>query len=463
MSNSKELHSLFSQEMLSILNLIPDGIWLSDSHAMSLFVNTAACNLYGIQPKDIIGTTAFQNWKSGMFDESCALQVMENKKEVTMRSHLKNGKELLLSGYPVMDEDNNLKFILVIIKDISVLLMLNQKLSQYSRINTQVKHQLDILAQQITSQTILQKTRSRAMHKILTMATRVAQTDVTVLILGESGVGKENLAMHIHRSSKRASQPFIVVNCGAIPEGLMESEMFGHKKGAFTDARQDKMGLLEAANRGTILLDEIGDMPFHLQVKLLRVLQNKTITKIGDTKPIKLDVRILAATNQNLDQLVEAGKFRDDLFYRINTVQFTIPPLRERIEDIHFFISTFLDEFCSHYGVKKVASPSLLDALSNYSWPGNIRELKSVIENLVIMCPDEILRCEYLPTYITRSNIHDIPVRPLRDALLEQEKALIQSALSQSRSIRAAARLLEINHATLLNKIKKLGIRTGRD
>ena len=232
---------------------------------------------------------------------------------------------------------------------------------------------------------------SPSIKQALDMAKKVAPTDANVLLLGESGVGKEEFAKFIHQNSKRAKKPFIAINMSAIPENLVESELFGYEKGAFTDAVGQKIGLFESANGGTLFLDEIGEMPYHLQAKLLRVLQEKEMYRLGGTKPIKLDIRIISATNKNLKTFIEEGKFREDLFYRLNTIPITIPPLRERKDDIIPISEMILNKVVKEYNLeKKSLSKDATDELLSYEWPGNVRELISVIERSAILSDKEI-------------------------------------------------------------------------
>ena len=232
---------------------------------------------------------------------------------------------------------------------------------------------------------------SPSIKQALDMAKKVAPTDANVLLLGESGVGKEEFAKFIHQNSKRAKKPFIAINMSAIPENLVESELFGYEKGAFTDAVSQKIGLFESANGGTLFLDEIGEMPYHLQAKLLRVLQEKEMYRLGGTNPIKLDIRIISATNKNLKTFIEEGRFREDLFYRLNTIPITIPPLRERKDDIIPISEMILNKVVKEYNLeKKSLSKDAVDELLSYEWPGNVRELISVIERSAILGDKEI-------------------------------------------------------------------------
>jgi two-component system response regulator AtoC len=310
--------------------------------------------------------------------------------------------------------------------------------------------------------------RSPAMQEIFGTISKVAEYKTTVLITGESGTGKELIARAIHYHSPRAENPLVTVNCGAIPESLLESELFGHRKGAFTDAIRDKRGLFEEAHGGSIFLDEIGELPRSLQVKLLRVLQEEEIKRLGDTRPVKIDVRVLAATTKDLASEVKGGRFRDDLFYRINVLQMTVPPLRERAGDIGLLIEHFLDKTAKRLGLQvSQMNPAVLRALQRYSWPGNVRELENVIERAMVMAGGRTIGVEDLPPAFQETQTQTSPLLAddgtlsIKEASRRLERELIRRALEQTGGNRTqAARLLEISHPALLYKIKDYGLET---
>ncbi len=309
---------------------------------------------------------------------------------------------------------------------------------------------------------------SPAMQKVFSRITKVIKTDSTVLVLGDSGTGKELIAKAIHSNGPRRDKPFIAVHCGAIPENLLESELFGHTKGAFTGAIRDKMGKFEAANHGTIFLDEIATLPMHLQIKLLRVLQEQEVERIGSNKPIKLDVRIISATNVNLEEEVKRGNFRDDLFYRLNVIPVTLPPLRERVEDILPLVRHFLVKYCKEMDrpLMSIAREALM-ALEVYNWPGNVRELENVVERTVALTEGDQITLSDLPSNITRSysEQEELPTRvtsrgvDLGKVLTDIEQKMISDALSLSDGVKArAAALLNMNRTTLVEKMRRLGM-----
>jgi two-component system response regulator AtoC len=303
--------------------------------------------------------------------------------------------------------------------------------------------------------------KSGQMMEIFRTIAKIADYKTTVLVVGESGVGKELVARAVHRRGGRATGPFVAINCGAIPENLLESELFGHKKGAFTDANADRRGLFEEATNGTLFLDEIGELPLALQVKLLRVLQEETIRRLGDTKDVKIDVRIIAATHRDLQGEVKAGRFREDLFYRLNVLPLTIPPLRERKEDIPLLIDHFIARNNTRLGTAiRGLDADARKALIDYSWPGNVRELENTIERAMVLADSDLLHVQDLPER----------VREARDPVQMQlasgelsikkttriiEEVLIRRALQKTKGNRTrAAEVLEISHRALLYKLK---------
>jgi two-component system NtrC family response regulator len=305
---------------------------------------------------------------------------------------------------------------------------------------------------------------AKKMTELFDLATQVAPRDSTVLLLGESGTGKELLAKAIHLNSARSTGPFVVVNCGAIPETLIESELFGHKKGSFTGAVADRIGKFEAANHGTVFLDEIGELSPALQVRLLRVIQEREIQKIGWTEPLKIDVRVIAATNRNLKTMLEDGSFREDLYYRLSVVTLQIPPLRERREDIALLAEHFVRTFCRRYKLpQRRLSPAAIEVLTQYNWPGNVRELENAIESAIVLSKSEEITPLQFPEHIRQerlrvSQIHlQIPDDGISLEEVEREllcKALEKCGGNQTR----AARFLDITRKTLIYRMEKFGL-----
>jgi len=333
---------------------------------------------------------------------------------------------------------------------------------------------------------------SQGIRDVFGVVEKAAASESTVMIFGESGTGKELIARALHQNSKRESKPFIAVNCGAIPHELLESELFGYEKGAFTGASHTRIGRLELANEGTVFLDEIGDMPAALQVKLLRVLAEQEIDRLGGSKPVKVNVRFITATHRNIEDAIKEGKFREDLYYRLNIIPIVIPPLRDRKSDIPLLVQHFLKKCNENQGQQaKVISDETIQMLANYSWPGNIRELGNFIERMVVLSvgdnitprdlPEKVLGevpreslppmeksgCELSPTEMLQNGLKQsffigLPEGGinLKNAVEEFERGLITEALEKTNWVKnKAAGLLELNRTTLVEKIKKMGLK----
>ncbi len=301
--------------------------------------------------------------------------------------------------------------------------------------------------------------RSEGVVMLKELARRVSSTDSTVLIRGESGTGKDLIAKAIHAASERASGPFVTINCAALPESLLESELFGYKKGAFTGALKDKDGLFKVADCGTFFLDEIGNTSPAIQVKLLRVLEDKQITPVGGIKPITVDVRLIAATNANLEEDVKSGRFRSDLFYRLNVIPIQIPPLRERVDDIPLLVDYFVRKYCERGGEEsKMLSPEAMRALNQYDWPGNVRELENCIERAVLLAKRTTIEAEDFPARVVETRTETIVSKDKPDTptLESIEKAYIYFIMNQTNGQKAkAAKLLGIDSSTLYRKLKR--------
>lgn len=301
---------------------------------------------------------------------------------------------------------------------------------------------------------------SEPMQRVFALMEKVIPSKSNILITGESGTGKGLVAQAIHESGPRRDKPFISINCGAIPENLLESELFGHKKGAFTSAVEDKKGLITMANTGTLFLDEIGELPPALQVKLLHVIQNKELTPVGDTRPIIVDVRIIAATNADLQKRVKEGRFREDLYYRLNVIEIKMPALRERKDDIPLLIKHYLNEF-SNESVRKIKDVDYeaMQAIMAYDWPGNVRELRNTIERAVVLAEGDVITIHDLPDRLRTLDIEGVPTSSLRQALDCFEREYIKRSLTENKGNKeATAEKLGIDLATLYRKIKKLRI-----
>ena len=389
------------------------------------------------------------------------LQAVHQRREVTVVSQMPDGGLVLVCSTPIFNDKQEIIFVLTQIQDLSLCASLRDRLDLEVRENRRVREELQYLRDnQVTTSLI---GSSKAMAALRSYISMIAKSDASVLITGESGVGKEVVAKEIYHQSSRSEGPFITVNCAAIPESLLESELFGYEKGAFTGAYKSKMGLFEVANNGTILLDEIGEFPLHLQPKLLRVLQEREIRRVGGTKSIPIDVRVITATNRNLITQVEAGSFRADLYYRLNVVPIQIAPLRDRREDIALLASNFLVSFNKKYKTSKFFLSQAVMLLEQHDWPGNVRELENVVERLVIVSSkNAITPQQVLMVFSGRLNVDatpDAPVMSLKEVTAQLEKRMITEALTNYKSTYKAARVLGVSQSTLVRKAKALGIR----
>ncbi len=357
--------------------------------------------------------------------------------------------------------EENLRLLTIIASSISQAVRLRQQAQeQLDKIREENRRLQDQLQDRYRSKTIIGN--SRAMHNVYTLIDKVCRTNTTVLILGESGVGKERIAHAIHYGSPRADKPFVKINCAALPESLVESELFGHEKGAFTGAATARKGRFEIADQGTIFLDEIGDLSPAVQTKLLRVLQEKEFERIGDNTTLHVDVRVIAATNRSLESLMEEGEFREDLYYRLNIFPIVVPPLRERKADIMLLTNHFVEKFSGEQDKKiiEVSTPAT-DMLVGYHWPGNVRELENCIERAIILCNDGIIETHHLPANL--HIVHDIGTQeqepPFRNVMAKLEKDIITEELRRSRGNMArAARTLGITERMMGLRVAKYDI-----
>lgn len=445
-----------------LCNHLYDAIHITDGQGKILFVNEAYIRTTGIFPEQVVGKYVSDIEESGTLYKGAVTPLVIQKKErvsgITRFYPL--DKEILSTGSPVFDKNGNLKFVVTNVRDMIGLEEMKQKLALLTEEANKDKQELEYLRKHHVNPGDI-VSRSKRMNEVLKLVRIVAGTDVTVLITGESGSGKEKIAEEIYRRSNRKGKPFIKVNCAAIPAELLESELFGYEGGAFTDAsKKGKAGMFELANGGVILLDEIGDMPVNLQKKLLRVLQEKEIMRIGGSKYIKLDIRVIAATNRDLIEEIRKGTFREDLYYRLNVVPISVIPLRERKEDIPYMVMEFLRKFCKQYAKNVSIDKEAIDLLISYDWPGNIRELKNLIERLVVISTDGNISAENILQSLNTDYIHrdphemNIPIN-LKDHLRAYEKTLISTALKQHGSKRKAAKALGIDHSTLIRKCRE--------
>ena len=433
-----------------ILESISDGVFTVDHHWRITSFNRAAEQITGVARADALGRYCWEVFRSNMCEGDCALKrtMNDGKSFVSSSTSIVNGDQKLIpisvSTSLLVDDGGEVLGGVEIFRDHSLVEELRRDLSGATTID-------DMISQ------------SQKMRDIFRIVDQIGESDSSVLITGETGTGKELMARAIHNHSPRREQPFITINCGALPDSLLESELFGYKAGAFTDAKSDRQGLFGAAGDGTILLDEIGDTSLAFQVKLLRVLEESEYTPLGSTSPVKTNARIITATNRDLQEMAENQEFRRDLFYRINIITLALPPLRERREDIPLLIDRFIDKMNRRRGrLVTGVNREAADLLVSHHYPGNIRELENIIEHAFVLCRNGEIKVDHLPASIlprpsSRPNQNDQSDYRLATAASEREtilKALAHTGYNRS----AAAAYLGIHKSTLFRKLKKLNI-----
>jgi PAS domain S-box-containing protein len=451
------------QELEAIMNLSGELVTITDSEGIVTRVNNACELIMGVKERDFIGKSAILLEENGVINDSITKHVLEQKRNITMNQVTKSGRRLLVQAHPIFNDDGSLNKIINISKDITEISILQKKLEEAKSVLDYYQHELSI-AQKEGQEIVI---KSKAMEEVYELACRIANVDATVFLQGETGVGKEVVARMIHNLSNRKEAPFVKVNCGAIPESIMESELFGYSKGTFTGANKDgKRGLALAAHKGTLFLDEIGELPLNLQSKLLQLLQEKQFTPLGETKPVQVDVRFIAATNRDLEEMVKEGTFREDLYYRLFVIPITIPPLSERKEDIPFLINHFLDILSKKYNQYKTFNKEVVQLFIDYEWKGNVRELQNTIERLVLTVPSQQINLEHLPEKFRNSILH--PQKNisgkinLKQEVEEFEKQIIKSAIENSATMKEASLKLGVDASTISRKIKKYNINVAK-
>ncbi|MFB6469263.1 sigma 54-interacting transcriptional regulator [Cytobacillus sp. Hz8] len=452
-----------NKDLNAILSSIYDEI-LVVNHKGELmrFSDNIIPGFWNVDLKELIGKNILKLEDEGLFSPSVTRLVLEKKKKVSIVQVTNYGRKILAVGNPVFNEKNELERIIIASRDITETARLKTELKEMKKISEQYKKELDTFKYQseLTKKLIY---RSSKMEHIINQAKKIADFSSTVLINGESGVGKEVIAQAIHQLGRRANKPFISLNCGAIPENLLESELFGYTKGSFTGANKNgKEGYFQQADGGVLFLDEIGELPLHLQVKLLRVLQEHEVIPIGSATPIKVNVQIIAATNKSLEKMVENGNFREDLFYRLNVIPLYIPPLRERTEDISVLAFHFLQQLNERYNKNYHLTPDAINVLEFYSWPGNVRELQNIIERLVVSAESKTIDAEFVSQFLSLG--YDIKkskpvitrVIPLQEAMEHVEEQLILLAMKQYKTTTKAAKALGISQSSVSRKYQKI-------
>lgn len=443
-SVSPSIGSLFS-----IIEALHDNVAIVKNDGTFLWVSPCFERTYGISQEKVQGLTTYDLEKERVFSPSVAALVLETKRMVTITEIQSNGHHNIVTGVPIYDNSGNVAFVVSYTVDPRYSLKIY---AEYEKINALTLPRETPYEHFPVPGIVCQ---SRAMREILDTLIKLSKVDTSVLITGESGVGKNVLVRYLHNISTRACGPLVEINCAGIPDSLLESELFGYEGGAFTSAtKTGKVGRIELANGGTLFLDEIGELPMHLQAKLLQVIQDKKIIKIGGTSPTPVNFRLITATNQDLQKLVGKKRFRNDLFFRLSVFPITVPPLRERVSDIAPLCEMILQDLNDKYGTEKFLSTTMIEKLEAYVWPGNVRELRNILEQLVVMANVQCISHDFLPQHMQpMDNLLGIMPSSLPEALEKLEEQLVREAYARHKTTVAVGKALGISQPTAARKI----------
>ncbi len=458
--------ALVAENFEQILDMFREGICITDIQGVVLHINASYTTVTGIRREDIVGRNVNDMVANGTIDIALNPEVLRLKEPVSRVQRVAGGRILMLEATPVFDAWKNVLLCFTVVRDITTMTELKEQISHQKDLLETLKHMASTYdgADYAALKPVI--AGSAAMRELNKGLVDIADTDVTVLLLGETGVGKEVTAKRIHSLSSRKDKIFIKVDCGSIPEQLIETELFGYVPGSFSGgSKNGKVGLLEAADGGTLFLDEIGELPLQMQTRLLRFLQDRDVLRVGATAPNKVNVRVIAATNRNLEEAVAQGRFRSDLYYRIKVATFIIPPLRERKSDIFPLALAFLDYFNSKFRKKAVFTEPVKDLLLSYKWPGNVRELENIVQMAVVTCGGEEIAPTGLSIPIERAHSRGVRTEPpgidLRnksydEVMTEMEAWMLQKALEQFGSVTAVAERFGVARSTIFRKMKKV-------
>jgi PAS domain S-box-containing protein len=453
-----------NRELEAIFESSYDGLYITDGKANTIRVNRAYERITGLRREKLIGRNMHDLVKEQVYDHSVTLEVLKKREPVTIMQVVTGNNQVIVTGTPILDEKGEIVLVVTNVRNITQLNELKAELENSRRIASRMAQTL--LEQDSVDHAMQQMViKSQSMMKVVRMAIKVAGTQVPVLLQGESGVGKSMLARIIHQISDRKERAFVKINCGTIPATLMESELFGYEKGAFTGAMPGgKAGMIETAHRGTVFLDEIAELRPDMQIKLLEIIEEKTFTRVGGIRSLEVDVRIVAATNRDLLEMIREGSFREDLYYRLNVVPISIPPLRQRREDILPLVMKVMESLNRRNSTTKKLESRVIDRLKEYDYPGNVRELINIVERMMIMSEGERLCAEDLPeeTLAPACAVHlASDATSLRDSVRILETRMIRNALEKNLSLATAAESLAVHPTTLWRKMVRYGITHG--
>jgi PAS domain S-box-containing protein len=468
MAKNDPVAALLCRHLDSILDTLSDGVYLTDKAGTTLKVNTVYERLTGLTRELLHGRNVRDLEQQGTFNNILNPEIVDTGRPVTRVQTNMHGRRVVLSGHPILDANGEVALVVTYVRDITTI----------SQMKDQIAEQQELIEKYHSNLGYLNKSKlekhplvyvSEAMTRMMERLRRLAASDATVLLLGETGVGKDVLARNVHELSDRRGRPFFKIDCSSIPENLIESELFGYASGAFSGASaKGKIGFFEMADKGTIFLDEIGELPLSMQSRLLRVLQDMEVVRVGSTNPRKVDVRIVAATNRDLFDEVQRGNFRSDLYYRLRVGVLAIPALRERVEDIPPLCRYFLEAYCQRYRKKVSLSAQVEEIMRGYRWPGNVREMENLIQSLVITCERGVVEASELPPSMgaaegpacqaalprLTSFLGEAGGRPLKEIMADIERKLIRDALELHGSVGKVARLFGVNRTTIFRKLQ---------
>ena len=440
-----------------------DAICVTNREGIVTLVNKRHAELTGIAREKMMGSRIQDMVQNGIFDVVLNPRIVETGQKVSSVQNLYNGRTLLLDGHPVKDATGKVAYVVTVIRDITALTELREEITAQRELLETFQN---LSSEGASGNQYPRVVQSPVMQRLYAEASAIAETDATVLLLGETGVGKDVVARHIHRNSLRADAPFIKVDCGSIPENLIETELFGYVPGSFSGAsKHGKAGLVEAASTGTLFLDEIGELPMTMQSRLLRVLQDWEVLRVGATVPKKVDVRVVAATNKELEREVTKGMFRSDLYYRLKVAVLNIPPLRSRRVDILPLAQSFLTFYGKKYRKAVNLSEEAKQVLQNHTWPGNVRELENLVQGLVVTCKHglvgvrDLAGIRPLPACESSEGQYALPSiegRSLKSIMKEVETAVIEKGMQRYGSISELSRQFQMDRSTIFRKVKEI-------
>ncbi|MDO5674257.1 MAG: sigma 54-interacting transcriptional regulator [bacterium] len=458
--------TIITKHFRSILDALPNGIFISDVAGTALYINRMYEQITGLKQERVQGKNVRTLLNDGTFDHILNPEIVATGKPSTHVQSLANGKKLALNGFPVFDSRGTLCLVVTIVRDITMITHLNDQLKEQRNLISQINEQMAYLAEEESRKTdiVFQSTAMKSVQRFLV---NVARSNATLLIMGETGVGKDVFARYTHSMSTRNDKILLKVDCGSIAENLIESEMFGYMPGSFTGAgAKGKAGYFELAQGGTVFLDEIGELPLQMQTRLLRVLQDGEIMRIGGSSPRQVDVRIIAATNRDLEKRVQDGLFRSDLYYRLKVASVSIPPLRDRPDDIQPLAEHFLTKYCTKYHKAMAFMDIAMEYMLRYAWPGNIRELQNMIHSLVITNDGPLISLHDLPSQVAGQPSNGAPCipyddvlqggRPLKLIVADMECDFLKQAIELHGSVQKVAELFHINRSTIFRKLQRM-------